>query len=188
MSLAEVAGFIFGIAGIFLTMKENPWCFPVGLANVIISLFIFFGQKLYADALQQVVYIILLTYGWWNWLHGPVKSSLPVTVSDARLLIRLLLIWIAGSVSLGWVLHRYTDASTPWPDSIATVLSFIAQWMIARKKLENWILWMIVNVMYISIYLYKDLYLYAVLFSIYLLLAIKGHLIWRQALISNEKN
>lgn len=182
MNLLEVTGFLFGIAGVYLTLRENVWCFPVGIINVILSLFLFYDQKLYADAIQQSVYIFLLTYGWWQWLHGGFKKSLTITKSSSKLLLNCLMIWISGTFLLGSLLHKYTDASTPWPDSAATILSFIAQWMVAKKKLENWILWMVVNLAYIAIYIYKDLSLYAILFFIYLILAIAGYVNWKKQL------
>ena len=70
MSVIELIGFVFGIAGIWLTIKESAWCFPVGLINVIVSLILFFEQKLYSDVIQQLVYILLLSYGWYKWISG----------------------------------------------------------------------------------------------------------------------
>src|SRR4051812_42910496 len=98
MNAMEIAGFIFGVAGVYLTLRENVWCFPVGLINVLLSLFLFYGQKLYADALQQAVYIILLTYGWWQWLHGENKNHfLNISRSNVTLLMQCFFIWIAGT-------------------------------------------------------------------------------------------
>jgi nicotinamide mononucleotide transporter len=182
MNILEIAGFLFGVAGVFLTLKENVWCFPVGLINVIISLFLFYNQKLYADSLQQTVYIVLLTYGWFIWLHGENKKAPVVSRMNSGLLLRCLFVWFAGTAILGFLLDNYTDAATPWPDSAATVLSFIAQYLVARKKIENWLLWIVVNIAYVSIYIYKDLMLYAVLFGIYLLLAVAGYVSWKKQL------
>jgi nicotinamide mononucleotide transporter len=184
MNALEITGFLFGIAGVVLTLKENVWCFPVGLINVLVSLFLFYDQKLYADSLQQLVYVALLTYGWFQWLHGVNKNAIKISESSRHLLINCLLIWLSGTAILGFLLQRFTDASTPWPDSAATVLSFIAQWMIARKKVENWLLWMVVNVAYISIYIYKDLFLYALLFAVYLFLATAGYRSWKKVMIA----
>ena len=184
ISPVEIAGFIFGIVGIWLTIKENVWCFPVGLINVTVSLVLFFQQKLYSDAIQQVVYIILLSYGWYKWIKGDFKSqSLKISFSSAMLLVILFMLCIIFSFAAGYIFKRYTDASLPWWDATATALSFTAQWMIAKKKIENWILWMIVNIMYVGIYLYKDLFLYALLFFIYFLLAIQGWIEWKKSFI-----
>ena len=189
MSWIEILGFIFGIAGVYLTLKVNPWCFPIGLVNVILSAFLFYDQRLYADVLQQLVYIILLTYGWFKWLHGTNNSpTSKITESSMKLLIVSLLIWVSGTLALGYLLSSHTNAATPWPDSAATVLSFIAQWMIAKKKLENWLLWIAVNIAYIGIYSYKELYLYTVLFSVYLLLAVAGYFKWNKEVKGYESS
>ena len=181
MSITEIIGFIFGVAGIWLTMRENTWCFPIGLVNVIVSLVLFFSQKLYSDCIQQIVYILLLSYGWYKWLIGEnKKSELKISFSSNKLLVILLSLCILFSLAAGFMFEKYTDASLPYWDASATALSFTAQWMIARKKIENWLLWMIVNSMYVGIYLYKDLLLYAVLFFIYFLLAVKGWMEWKK--------
>ena len=181
MNWLEIIGFICGIAGIVLTLKENFWCFPVGLVNVILSMFLFYTQQLYADTLQQLVYIILLFYGWYRWVNGDSNSKrIPITLSSIKLLICCFLVWLGATALLAILLTQYTNASAPWPDSAATSLSFIAQWMVAKKKLENWLLWIAVNILYIAIYLYKDLNLYALLFAIYLGLAIWGYIQWKK--------
>lgn len=183
MSAAEITGFVFGVAGIWLTIKENIWCFPVGLINVIVSLVLFYEQKLYSDAIQQIVYIVLLSYGWYKWVKGENKNgTLMISFSSRKLSFTLLMLCILFSVSAGMLFKNYTDASLPYWDATATALSFAAQWMIAKKKIENWLVWMVVNIVYTSIYLYKDLYLYALLFAVYFILAVKGWLDWKKSL------
>jgi nicotinamide mononucleotide transporter len=187
MSPVEIIGFVFGVAGVWLTIKENVWCFPVGLINVILSLVLFYQQKLYSDAIQQFVYIILLSYGWYKWNSGKDESEeLKISFSSKKLLFVLFLLCVFFSISAGALFKNYTDASLPYWDATATALSFTAQWMIAKKKVENWILWIVVNIMYIGIYIYKDLFLYAFLFFIYLILAIVGWNEWRK-IYKNKK-
>ena len=189
MSPLEIIGFVFGIAGIWLTIKENTWCFPAGLINVIVSLVLFYQQKLYSDAIQQFVYIILLSYGWYKWISGKIETEeLKISFSTRKLLIVLFLICVLFSATAGTIFKNYTDASLPYWDATATALSFTAQWMIAKKKIENWILWIVVNIMYIGIYVYKDLFLYAFLFFIYLILAIQGWMEWRKAYQNKSVN
>jgi nicotinamide mononucleotide transporter len=178
----EISGFIFGIAGVYLTLKEHIWCFPVGLLNVIISLFLFYEQQLYADALQQIVYILLLSYGWHEWLNGKRDEGLPVTTVSLRLWAGVILTFAGATLVLGYILQEYTNASFPWLDSGASSASFIAQWMIARKKIENWLIWMLVNIVYIGIYINKNLILYALLFGLYFILSIWGYREWRKQL------
>jgi nicotinamide mononucleotide transporter len=212
LSALELVGFAFGVAGVWLTIKENPFCFPVGLVNVIVSSFLFFDQKLYADVLQQIVYVILLGYGWYEWtrkisqkqfnskvksewldnvslkpkIENPTSQITYISSSSPRLLFNCLFIIIASTYILGKLLKWYTDASVPYWDALATSMSFTAQYLVARKKIENWMLWMDVNLLYTGIYIYKELYLYAILFSIYFVMAIIGYLKWKK-LLDNQK-
>jgi len=183
VSSLELAGFIFGIIGVWLTIKENIYCFPVGLMNVIISLVLFYEQKLYSDVIQQGVYIILLAYGWNAWLKGNNRSELLVTRAGYKLLVPILAASAILTVSMGMIFSTYTDADVPYIDAAATSVSFAAQFLIARKKIENWLLWVIVNCTYITVYIYKDLWLYAILFTIYLIMAIVGYFKWKKQLI-----
>lgn len=186
MNPLELTGFATGVIGVWLTIRRHAWCFPVGLINVSISLYLFYTQQLYADALQQLVYIPLLIFGWMQWVQG--KNTAEVQPERLRQgshpisALTLLLIFLAGGTSLGYLLHRYTDASFPWPDSFATCGAFIAQYLVARKKIENWLIWILVNLAYIVIYIQKDLLLYAALFAGYLVLAIYGYLDWKKRL------
>lgn len=182
MEPLEIIGFVFGVAGVWLTSRGNVWCFPVGLVNVVVSLFLFYNHKLYSDALQQSVYVVLLSYGWYQWANG--KSGKNLTIKNITP-TSFIYAFLAGTVltsTLGYFFSVYTDADLPWIDAGATSLSFIAQFFIARKIIQNWIIWIVVNVIYVGVYLYKDLHLYAVLFAIYLILAIYGYRSWKQAM------
>lgn len=187
MEILEILGFITGAIGVYLTLKEKLLCFPVGLANVAISLYLFFEQKLYADAIQQFVYIILLSYGWYHWKHGKEKNhSVSITKSSLSFFVSSLTGGIIVAFLLGYFLREYTDASFPWIDSSATAAAFVAQWFVAKKKIENWILWIFVNLTYIAIYAYKSLWFYVLLFIIYLLLSFWGYRSWKQQLMKHE--
>lgn len=195
-SWLEIAGMTSGIAGVWLTLKENIWCFPVGIVNVAIYAVLFFSPdiRLYADALLQCIYILLLFYGWNKWLRNknakvysanalkePESSSgfVPVHLKK-RILIRLLFILIISSASLAFFLYRYTDASYPVTDSLLTCSSLIAQWMIAKKIIENWLLWILADAVYIPMYISKQLPLTALLYFIFLIMAVKGYREWKK--------
>jgi nicotinamide mononucleotide transporter len=181
-TLLEITGFITGIAGILLTLKQKIWCFPVGVINVTISLYLFYLEHLYADAIQQLFYIVLLTYGWYAWLNPGERKEIPITYLKRKNLPLLIIAIFACALTLGATLHKFTNASLPFIDAAATSIAFAAQYLVAGKKIENWLLWIIVNVAYIAIYLYKDLPLYALLSLIYLLLAIAGYRNWKNLL------
>ncbi|MFN0187369.1 MAG: nicotinamide riboside transporter PnuC [Bacteroidia bacterium] len=190
LTFLEIIGFISGIVGVWLTMQKNRWCFPIGLINVSVSLYLFFLQGLYADSLQQVVYIILLIYGWITW-NKPVNASQPallISRLNSKGIILSLIVITLTTLLLGTTLAKFTDAKFPYLDSFATSCAFLAQYFIARKKIETWILWMIVNVIYIGIYLHNELYLYVGLFSVYGILTVMGWKSWRIELKNPNKD
>lgn len=180
MSFLEIVGFIFGVAGVWLTIKKNIWCFPVGIVNVLITAYLVFNKTLFADTLQQLVYFVLLVIGWVNWNSSSSRNKLEISFVTKKSYMSLAVIFITGSLLMGYVFSNYSAASFPYWDSGATVICFIAQWLIAKRKIENWILWMIANPMYIAMYLLKDLPLYAVLSFIYLVMAVLGFVEWRK--------
>jgi nicotinamide mononucleotide transporter len=182
MEWIELTAVILGLACVWLTVRQHIGCWPTGLAMVSLYIVIFFRAKLYSDMLLQVVYIGLQAYGWYAWLHGgAARTPLPVT----RLTARAGVIWAAGclvgSGTLGLVMHRWTDASFPYLDAFTTVASLIAQWFMGRKILESWLVWIVVDVVSIGMYLAKDLYLTAGLYTVFLLLATWGWFAWRKS-------
>ena len=183
MNPLEIIGFISGFTGVFLTVIKNKWCFPIGIINVIISCFLFYESRLYADSLQQLVYIPLLIVGWLNWNKNVDAEFIVERIKKNGAALYFSLFILTGVV-LGFILKNYSNASFPWIDSMATSASFLAQYLIAKKKIENWIIWIIVNVVYIFVYLQKDLSLYAILYCVYLFLAIQGYYQWRKQLKS----
>ena len=181
MSTLEIVGFISGFAGVFLTVKKNKWCFPIGIINVILSCFLFYESRLYADSLQQLVYIPLLIVGWLNW-NANTNDEFAVEHLNKKEIVIYFSLFMSSGILLGYLLKTFSNASFPWIDSLATTASFLAQYLIAKKKIENWIVWIAVNVVYIILYLQKDLELYAVLYLVYLILAIQGYYQWRKHL------
>jgi nicotinamide mononucleotide transporter len=175
----ELIGFVFGIAGVWLTVRKNIWCFPVGIVNVLITAYLVYDRHLFAGALQQLVYFVLLVVGWIMWSRTKQKEQ-DIRVGTLRRsdYFLLLMVFLAGSAFLSWLLKNYSNASLPVADSTATVLAFLAQWLIARRKIENWILWLVVNSAYLVIFLIKDMPLYAILSAVYFILAWMGWKHW----------
>lgn len=177
----ELIGFVFGIAGVWLTIRKNIWCFPVGIVNVLITAFLVFDKKLFADTLQQLVYFILLVAGWVLWIKRKrIQQDIKIENTSIKEYLILIPVYLSGSFLMGWVLKNYSTASLPFADSFATVLCFMAQWMIAKRKIENWILWMVANPAYIIIYLIKDMPMYALLSAVYLAMAFMGYREWKK--------
>jgi len=178
----EVAAAATGTAGVVLTIRRNILCFPVGILNVVLycRIFLLPDVRLYADALLQVAFFVLLVYGWsaWKGTKAPETSG-PERMSprEWRTFVPAVLLF---SAIAGTLLHRLTDAALPWLDASLTSVSLGAQWMVARKKIENWWLWMAVNAVYVPMYFYKSLYLTALLYTVYLVLAVSGLRTWNQ--------
>jgi nicotinamide mononucleotide transporter len=179
ISPVELAGTVFGIIGVWLTVKQKIWCFPVGIANVGLYAIVFFSANLYADAGLQLVYIIVLAYGWMRWSRR-MKEGFVAGRTSVMMFLLLFGLIAAFSVALGTILNTYTDASLPYLDSTLAATSLAAQWLIARKKIENWLLWIVVDVVYVGMYIYKDLFLTAFLYAVFIPLAIAGWKEWRK--------
>jgi nicotinamide mononucleotide transporter len=179
----EIIGAALGLISVRLTVRQNIWCWPTGLAMVALYAVVFFQAKLYADAGLQVVYIVLQIYGWYEWLHGGKDhSKLTVTRITLRLGLLLGVIAVVATGLMGYGLATRTDAALPYWDSAATALSLVAQWMLARKLIENWLIWIAVDVLSIGIYIVKGLYPTTVLYAAFLVLAALGWIEWRKTL------
>lgn len=184
-SWLEIAAMLTGILAVWLTAKKNILCFPTGIVNVALYAILFFSPevKLYADGILQVIYLVLLAYGWKNWIQNKnEEGTLPVKFADKKFYPSLLLLFLCCSLITGYLFHRYTSASFPYLDSSLTVLSLIAQWMIARKWIDNWYLWMAADIVYIPMYYQKGLMLTAVLYFIFLILCFIGYADWKKEL------
>lgn len=181
-SWLEIVAMLTGLAGVWLTIRQNIWCFPIGIVNVGLYAWLFFspGIRLYADALLQCIYVFLLIYGWIRWKENEkfFEHAVPIKI-NTTILSKLFLLNIAATIFLSLFLQEYTNASFPWLDSALTCLSLSAQWMVAKKYIENWIVWIIVDVAYLPLYLSKQLPLTAILYAVFLLMAFKGYYTWK---------
>jgi len=179
----EILAVVFGIASVYLSTRENIWSWPTALVNVALYFVVFLEAKLYADMGLQVVYFALSLYGWYEWLYGGEnRTELHVSRTSRPLGVRLAVIGVACAAVLGTVLARFTDAALPYVDSATTSTSLVAQWMMTRKILENWAVWVAVDIVYIGMFLFKRLYLTAGLYAVFLVLAVMGYVQWKQSL------
>ena len=179
----EVLAVITGIISVYLSTRENIWSWSTALVNVALYFVVFFEAKLYADMGLQVVYFALSLYGWYEWLYGGEnRTELHVSRTSATLGVRLAIIGIACAAVLGTLLARFTDAALPYIDSATTSTSLVAQWMMTRKILENWAVWVAVDVVSIAMFVFKRLYLTAGLYTVFLGLAVMGYVQWKRSL------
>lgn len=185
MSNIEIIGVVFGLLSVYLTVRESVWCWPTGIISVIAFGVLFFQIKLYADMSLQVFFLITSFQGWYYWLYGgEQQTELPITRLTRRQIGQLLCALIMCVVVIGYAFARYTDAHIPFWDATASGMSVLAQILLMRKKLENWHLWIIVDVLSVGIYIYKEVYLTAGLYVVFLMMAIGGLRAWRRSLVA----
>lgn len=185
MDWFEFAGLVSGLLCVWLLIRQNVWTWPIGIVYVVISLWVFLQARLYADLALHVLFLGLNSYGWWYWTRGgrdPAAETVPVTRTDPRLLVRLIGIALLAALVSGFLFARYTDADLPYWDNTTTMLSLAAMWLSSRKKLENWLLWLVVDVLATGIYFYKGLFFYGVLYLVYIGMAVAGWVAWRRTL------
>lgn len=182
MNPLEIAAVVFGIVSVWLSTRQHIASWPTAIVNVSLYFLVFRDAKLYADMGLQIIYLVLSIYGWYEWkFGGSGRTELPVSRTSRRTTVTLVLLGVLGVLVLGTILDRSTDAALPWVDSAAAVTSLCAQWMMTRKLLENWLVWIAVDVVYVAMFIYKELYLTAGLYAVFLALAVSGYLEWRQS-------
>ena len=181
MSLLEIIAVLLGIMNIVLIIRRSVWNFPVAIVMVALYFVIFRDAKLYSDAGLQIFFAVVNMYGWWSWTRNKADSG---TVVVRRIPKTGYALWILGSVAAIWgwgaVMHAETDASYPYWDASVAMLSVAGQILMARRFVENWHFWIVVNLISIPLYAMKELYLTAGLYSVFLVLAIAGLIEWRK--------
>jgi len=181
----ELLGTLFGLSYILFSIKQNIWCWPVGLISSVIYVVVFFGAKFYADMGLQLYYVFISIYGWYHWIYGGKtqnKQQLDVTQTSLKLGLLLFVVNIILFVIISFILINFTDSDIPYWDAFTTAASIIATWMLAQKKLEHWIIWVIVDIISLGLYLYKGLYATVFLFAVYTILAFIGYSQWKKDL------
>jgi nicotinamide mononucleotide transporter len=177
----ELAGFLTGALCVWLLIRQNIWNWPIGIANNIVYVIVFYKSGLFADSGLQYVYMAIAFYGWWNWLHGGLNySELKVNRASASALLGYAALAGVVTALLYWIL-RHTPSTVPFADGLTTALFLTAQYMMSRKLVENWWFWIIGDVLVIGLYIYKDLYLTAALYVVFLAMSIGGLLEWQLA-------
>jgi len=183
MNSFEIVAAIFGVISVFLSVRQIIWSWPTAIVNVGMYIVVFYRSKLYSDTGLQVVYVILNFYGWYQWLYGGKnRTELPVTRTSGRLWAILAVIAAVSTMALGTFVSRNTDAALPYMDALTTSTSLVAQWMMTKKLLENWLVWIGVDVLYVGMFIFKGLFLTAGLYAVFLALAVKGYLDWRRSI------
>lgn len=182
-SCLELFGVILGIITVYLSTIENIWSWPTALLNAGAFAIVFFRTGLYSDAGLQAIYFILSVYGWYEWLYGGKgHTELYVSRTPTRQWPILVVTGIVGWLVLATITSRLPGAALPYADAALVSSSLIAQYMLTRKYIENWPLWIVINVFYIGMLIIKGLRLTAFNYAIYLVLAVMGYVSWRKSM------
>jgi nicotinamide mononucleotide transporter len=179
----EIVATTTGLLSVWLTARQNIWCWPVSLVNVACFFYMFFEVKLYADMTLQVFFFVLSIYGWIVWLtnRGDAKVR-PTRRLNLRTAVVLGIVLVAVTGGWGALLQQFTDASIPYMDALVATMSLIAQYLLSSKVLENWYIWIAVDVLSIGMYAYKELYALTFLYVIFLGIATAGLISWKNTL------
>jgi len=186
----EVSGTVTGLAYLYFSIRQSILTWPLGLLSSVLYVYVFFVSKFYADMGLQFYYVVISIYGWYAWLHGNGKNNhhgeLKVSRTSFGLWIKLFVANLVLYVVIAYILINFTDSPVPYWDSFTTALSIVATWMLARKKIEHWLLWVIIDSVSLGLYIYKGLYATTFLFFVYTVMAVVGFVEWRKDLKNNR--
>lgn len=179
MNPLEISANIFNLISVFLANRNNIHTWWTGIIGTVLFAFLFYEVKLYADVTLQLFFISTSIYAWWNWLHGGGdKQELPISRVKFKTLLVYLFISVAVLIGYGTLLFRFTDASYPYIDSVVLVFSVLAQLLLMARKLEHWIVWILVDLIAVPLFASKELYLTALIYSAFLINAVFGLINW----------
>ncbi|WP_017730077.1 nicotinamide riboside transporter PnuC [Nafulsella turpanensis] len=185
MTWLEGLAVLLGLTYVLLAARESIWCWPAAFLSVCIYVYLCLEARLYAETGLQIFYLIMAVVGWWSWSgrsKGPAsaENSLPIIRWSLKTHLLIILANTAATLLLGWTLEVYTDAANPLLDSFTTVFSLFTTWMVTQKVLENWLYWVVIDAASVYLYASRDLYLTALLFLLYTVIAIAGYLRWQK--------
>ncbi len=182
MSWAEVAGSILGLINILLLVRRSVWNFPVAMVMVCLIGFVLFGAKLYSEAGLQVFFFVVNGYGWYLWSRAKeTAAEVPVSWMGWRARMAWIIGTAVSSLSLGWLMHRFTDAALPFADSAIAGASITAQFLLSFRRIENWVLWVLIDVASVALYLSRGLNLLAALYFAFGVISVIGLREWMRA-------
>lgn len=179
----ELIAASLGALSVYLMTQQKPAAWPIGLVMVLLYIWIFYDARLYSEMLLQVIYVVLQIYGWWQWLRGGEQQQGRSVSSLTGLgMSQGLIIGASITLALGFAMSHYTNANLPWLDAALTGFSLVAQYWMAKKRLECWLLWIVLDVIYVGMFITAGLYLTALLYMLFTALAVYGWLEWRYSL------
>ena len=181
INILDVVTTVLGLAYILLELRASVWMWAVGFAMQSLGIVLYYQKGLYADCGMEVYYLLMTIYGYWKWVRGSAeKKELPIRHFPRRLVLPWLLLIAAVWGTIYWLLVTFTNSNVPLADSFTTALSIVGIWALAHKYLEQWIIWIAVDVVTCVLYFYKNIPFKASLYGLYVVIAVLGYRRWRQ--------
>lgn len=197
MNFLEIFGTIIGLVYLWLEYRASIYLWIAGIIMPAIYIFVYYDAGLYADFGINIYYLIAAIYGWFFWMWGRRKGKaanktqtgtastatsqeLPIIHTPWKYYIPLAITFIISFFLIAWILIDFTDSNVPWLDSFTTALSIVGMWMLARKYIEQWFAWIVVDIVCCGLYIYKDLYFTSALYGLYSIIAIFGYFKWKK--------
>lgn len=180
--ILQIAGVVLGLLYLWLEYRADIRLWIVGLIMPLVHGVLYYKSGLYADCSMQVYYVLAGLYGWLVWRNAPKKQSKAVAIGHTplRLIPALAGVYAAAHAALYLLLTHFTNSTVPFWDAMTTALSIVAMWMLSRKLVEQWLVWLVVDIITVGLYLYKEIPLTAGLYALYSALAVAGYLRWRK--------
>jgi nicotinamide mononucleotide transporter len=186
----EVCGMLTGFIYLWFSIRQSLFTWPLGILSSLLYIIVFFNARFYAGMGLQFYYFFISIYGWWSWMHpnsaNANEKELPVSRTGKKLWIVLSLICFLLFMLTAYILKYFTDSPIPYWDSFTTSLSIVATWMLARKKIEHWLLWTLIDSVSIVLYIFRGLYPTTILFIAYNIIAVVGYMEWQKELKRRE--
>lgn len=176
----------FGIAEVLFAKANKIWLYPCGIVSVVFSAFILFEAGLYAECLLNSYYLVMSVYGWWYWKKKQNRAPVKINRSSYKDWLTVVVIAIAGFVLLSFLLKNFTPSTVPYADAWVSSTAWAGMWLLAKRKIENWILLNISNAFAVPLLIYKQLPLYALLTVFLFIIAIQGYFKWYK-ILSRQK-
>lgn len=181
----EAVAVFFGLLSVWYSKQENILVYPTGIVSVLIYIYLTLEYKLYADMGINGYYFVMSVYGWYHWTDSENKPQIPVTSNSKKQNVISILFFIVSFIVIRTVLVYFTDSDVPNWDSITTSFALVGMWLMAEKKIENWIAWIITDIISVPLYLYKGLPFTAFQFLVFTVLATWGYFSWRKTLLKS---
>ena len=177
----DIVTTVLGLAYILLEYKASIWMWAVGFAMQALGIVLYYQKGLYADCGMEFYYLAMTVYGYWKWIHGSAsKEALPIRHFPRRLVLPWFLLIATVWGIIYWLLVTFTNSNVPLADSFTTALSIVGIWALAHKYLEQWFIWIAVDVVTCALYFYKDIPFKASLYAVYVVIAVFGYIKWRR--------